>query len=108
MQPEVQNMVISFACANVKCKKPLKAKDDLAGRRFKCPSCGSVIEVPAAREERVQAAAPPKAAAPPSKNAVAAGQPLPEALPARPAAAAPPPPKATPAAGDHSELEKRW
>jgi hypothetical protein len=95
-------MVISFACANARCKKPLKAKDDLAGRKFKCPSCGSVIEVPAAREERVQAAASAKAAAPPPKNAVAAGQSLPEALPARPTAAASPPPKATPAAGDHT------
>lgn len=39
-------MSISAQCPN--CDKKLKAKDELAGKRIKCPGCGQVLSVPAA------------------------------------------------------------
>lgn len=36
-------MPISVACS---CGKRFRAKDELAGRRLKCPTCGSAIQVP--------------------------------------------------------------
>jgi hypothetical protein len=38
------SMAIKFSCAL--CGKKLTAKDELAGRRSKCPQCGSVVGVP--------------------------------------------------------------
>ncbi len=43
-------MSISFQCPD--CKKHLSPKDELVGKRVKCPSCGNVILVPAANESR--------------------------------------------------------
>jgi len=40
--------MISFPCPQ--CTKPLKVKDELAGKRVKCPACGQPIAVPAASE----------------------------------------------------------
>jgi hypothetical protein len=37
-------MAIKFACG---CGKRFTAKDDNAGRRLRCPECGTVVEVPA-------------------------------------------------------------
>jgi hypothetical protein len=37
-------MSISVLCQN--CQKKLKAKSELAGKRLKCPSCGSLVEIP--------------------------------------------------------------
>ncbi len=36
-------MAIAVTCT---CGKALRVKDGLAGRRFKCPACGQVLEVP--------------------------------------------------------------
>lgn len=41
-------MSISVQCPN--CDKKLKTKDELAGKKVKCPDCGEVIPVPAAEE----------------------------------------------------------
>src|SRR5206468_10781389 len=39
-------MAINLQCPG--CKKNLKTKDDLVGKRVKCPGCGQLIMVPAA------------------------------------------------------------
>ena len=46
-------MAIEFSCP--KCKKKLKVKDELAGKKIKCPGCGSPAAVPAAAAEKVPA-----------------------------------------------------
>jgi hypothetical protein len=38
-------MAISLTCA---CGKTLRAKDELAGKRVKCPSCGKAVAIPSA------------------------------------------------------------
>ncbi len=43
-------MTISFQCPD--CKKHLNPKDELVGKRVKCPGCGNVILVPAGNESR--------------------------------------------------------
>lgn len=42
-------MAIEFRCEN--CDKKLKVKDELAGKRIKCPGCSSPTAVPAAKKE---------------------------------------------------------
>ncbi len=42
-------MTINVNCQD--CGKLLKAKDSLAGRRVKCPGCGSGVQIPEAVEE---------------------------------------------------------
>jgi hypothetical protein len=37
---------ISVRCDNPDCGKSLRVKDELAGRRVKCPSCGEIVSVP--------------------------------------------------------------
>lgn len=37
-------MAISFTCA---CGKALKARDDFAGKKTKCPQCGAILAIPA-------------------------------------------------------------
>lgn len=37
-------MAISFACS---CGKALRAKDEAAGKRAKCPQCGAIVNIPA-------------------------------------------------------------
>jgi len=37
--------VIAFMCSH--CDKPLRVRDDLAGKRAKCPACGQAISIPA-------------------------------------------------------------
>lgn len=44
-------MPISFRCSNVECNRAIKAPDHAAGRRAKCPACGTVLTVPAAEAE---------------------------------------------------------
>jgi predicted RNA-binding Zn-ribbon protein involved in translation (DUF1610 family) len=39
-------MAISLQCPG--CQKRLKARDELAGKRIKCPSCGGIVPVPVA------------------------------------------------------------
>jgi hypothetical protein len=48
--------LISFACPG--CKKPIKAKKALAGKKVKCPLCDKPIHVPPA--EAIQAGRSPK------------------------------------------------
>jgi len=44
-------MSISFRCTG--CEKMWKVKDELAGKRGKCPGCGQTILIPAGRPDRV-------------------------------------------------------
>jgi predicted RNA-binding Zn-ribbon protein involved in translation (DUF1610 family) len=46
MHSEELAMAISMACPS--CKKKLKAKEELAGRRVKCPGCGNAVLIPGA------------------------------------------------------------
>ena len=48
-------MPIKFKC---QCGKLLQAKDEMAGKRVKCPACGKILLIPA--ELRLQAAEPPQ------------------------------------------------
>ena len=45
-------MAIEFRCEN--CDKKLKVKDELAGKRIKCPDCGSPTAVPAPKKSAKQ------------------------------------------------------
>ncbi len=40
-------LAISIRCTNPDCRKTLRAKDDFAGKRVKCPACGHSIAVSA-------------------------------------------------------------
>jgi predicted Zn finger-like uncharacterized protein len=42
-------MAISFTCPS--CESDLRLKDELAGRKVKCPRCGDVIAIPADDED---------------------------------------------------------
>ncbi len=48
-------MPISLRCS---CGKLLTLKDDLAGRRIKCPACGGVLAVPVSEPEEVEPSSP--------------------------------------------------
>jgi hypothetical protein len=48
-------MTISFSCPS--CEHRLKVRDELAGRKVKCPSCGGGVAVPADAEDEEAAAA---------------------------------------------------
>lgn len=63
-------MAISLRCANTTCQKPLRVKDEAAGKRVKCPACGQMIVVPA-----LDTHSSPESAAP--KLPVATGKPTP-------------------------------
>jgi len=57
-------MPIEVACQNPLCGVVLTLKDDLAGKKIRCPRCGAAVDVP---KQRVAAPAPgPKATAPAS------------------------------------------
>ena len=45
-------MPIKFACPN--CRKKFQAKDEFAGKKMKCSSCGNVVRIPAAGGESPQ------------------------------------------------------
>lgn len=45
----MRGMSIPFTCANPECGKSLSAPDTAAGKKVRCPQCGSVCEIPAAR-----------------------------------------------------------
>src|SRR5262245_56650988 len=56
-------MPIKITCPNLNCRKTLTARDEMAGKRVKCPACGGAIAIPAAQEqvevlEEVPASAP--------------------------------------------------
>jgi hypothetical protein len=40
-------MPIKFLCPNPACKKPLNAKDHLAGKKMPCPACKQALTIPA-------------------------------------------------------------
>jgi hypothetical protein len=40
-------MTITVHCSHPSCGRILRAKDDLAGQRVKCPGCGNAVRVPA-------------------------------------------------------------
>jgi hypothetical protein len=42
-------MPVSLTCSG--CKSTLKVRDDLAGKKVKCPKCATLLTVPAAEEE---------------------------------------------------------
>ncbi|MCI0380941.1 MAG: hypothetical protein L0215_25435 [Gemmataceae bacterium] len=48
-------MPISLRCS---CGKMLTLRDELAGRRIKCPACGGVLAVPASEPEEVEPSSP--------------------------------------------------
>ena len=39
-------MPIRFLCENDDCRKPLRVRDELAGKRVKCPQCGQLVTAP--------------------------------------------------------------
>ena len=45
--------MITFSCPS--CDKSLKVKDELAGKRFRCPECGNPLAVPASRRASASA-----------------------------------------------------
>ena len=47
-------MAISLSCPS--CDKTLKVKDELAGRKVKCPGCGEAVPVPAGDEAAIVSA----------------------------------------------------
>jgi len=58
-------MPLVIRCTNSACGKAMRIKDELVGRKVRCPACGSVIETPPnpALSEKS-----PKAPSPPSKT----------------------------------------
>lgn len=82
-------MPIKFRCT---CGKVLAARDEHAGRRAKCPTCGTVVEVPKG-SEAVPASAPlaPRPAPAPSSAARPAAAPRLAPVAPPPKAVAPPP-----------------
>ena len=77
-------MSISVQCPA--CKKNLKTKDELAGKRVKCPGCGYVILVPAAQPESQPKAIKPSQANPPVPKKAEAKSPPPSRTPSARAA----------------------
>src|SRR5438128_860889 len=67
-------MSIKFPCPH--CKKALKVKDELAGRKAKCPSCQQILTIPKAVATAADPGKPPSTAAgkPAPANAPAATQ----------------------------------
>src|SRR5438093_594875 len=98
-------MAIKFACT---CGKKLQARDDLGGRRMKCPQCQRVLTIPhelseAARHGAANGPAAPAAPAPAHEveqpaAGIKAPLPKPPALPPHLPEAPPPRPARTTAA----------
>jgi phage FluMu protein Com len=84
-------MAISFICSNIECGKALSAPDTAAGKKVRCPKCGTVTAIPA------------PAAAPSASPFAIAGQPPPSAKKTRPAKAKKSKPRSA-ASGVGSEL----
>lgn len=84
-------MPLRTACSS--CGKKLQVRDDLAGKKIKCPGCGTVfVAAAAAAAATAVKAAPPKLAPPSTKDKVSA----------KPMAKAPPPPQ-----DDDEEIEEQ-
>jgi hypothetical protein len=91
---------VAIAVQCPQCGKQLRVKDELAGRKGKCPQCQATIQIPAAGPVPVAAAAAVKASPKPQAAAVAAAgngdaaalaTAAPAAAPAAPAPARPAP-----------------
>ena len=39
-------MAIGIKCSNPACNKSMTVKDSMAGKKGKCPACGTIIEIP--------------------------------------------------------------
>ena len=52
-------MSITFNCPH--CQRPLKVKDELAGKKVKCPGCGKPVAVPQAAATLASGVKPPTA-----------------------------------------------
>jgi hypothetical protein len=63
-------MAIAFSCT---CGKHLRARDEFAGRRIKCPGCQNLLTIPVAAEVSAPAAA--RAAPPPAPEPILDGEP---------------------------------
>lgn len=83
-------MAITVSC---RCGKKLAVRDELAGRKGKCPACGSVLSIPG-----LPSPAPPSAGDPPPA--------APKTPPAKPAAA-PAKPAPVPAAAPEAKTKSR-
>src|SRR5262249_49898255 len=86
-------MPIKMSCPNPTCRKSLTARDEMAGRKVKCPACGGTIAVPSSNGgldqlEEVQAGAPRRRPGPPPEEDVQAGGPPPPPRPPPPAGSA--------------------
>lgn len=55
-------MPISFQCHNPGCGKKITAKDEMAGRKAKCPGCGASLQVPHGANASIKAKASAAAA----------------------------------------------
>src|SRR2546423_478201 len=80
-------MPISLHCATPGCRKPLRVKDELAGKRFKCPACGQTMFTPARQGELPPAPGPePQTGqqSPPASQALPKGDPSSQTRPAAP------------------------
>src|SRR5439155_1231981 len=71
--PSIAIMSIKFPCPH--CKKALKVKDELAGRKAKCPSCQQILTIPKPVATATDPGKPPS---------TAAGKPAPANAPAAP------------------------
>lgn len=67
-------MPIRFLCENSDCRKPLRVRDELAGKRVRCPQCAQLVTAPtssqtAGTSEKKKPAKPASKAATPAANA---------------------------------------
>jgi hypothetical protein len=102
-------MPILFTC---KCGKPLKARDELAGKKIKCPHCGILLTAPApAPVPAAKAAEPPPGAGTLLEGAISIEE-LPWSEEAARVAVSSPTPTDSPASGPATapidESEKRY
>jgi hypothetical protein len=52
-------MATTFRCENPACRKLLRVREGLAGKRVKCPGCGRVMAAPAGGGPPAEAPGPP-------------------------------------------------
>lgn len=75
-------MPIVVQCGS--CSKRFGVKEELAGRKFKCPVCGGILTIPGARPEpKTQPNPQPKVQPSPQASAPPKAQPKPQTKPAR-------------------------
>src|SRR4051812_3267328 len=82
-------MSISVQCSG--CAKKLLVKDELSGKRVKCPNCGQVCRVPVGTQRTPNSAPQPSLPATPPVQVPSANPPRHPTPAAPPPAASPPP-----------------